>query len=182
MWCIECLFVGFQLEFRRDAQTKYCQGCLVCVCSCIGRHQSNVVQVPFSHRTFSIGIDWEFTVGFGAYCGFQVTVSLSCCCVNAATCNLCEMSAILNVIFRGDYRSGKRLNIRKLIPYIASQFRKNKIWLRRTKRAKRDYQIMLAIDDSSSMKDNMSMDVSALSYVDLPTMSVLFCFSWRLSH
>ena len=61
---------------------------------------------------------------------------------------------------RGDYRSGKRLNMRKVIPYIASQFRKDKIWLRRTKPSKRQYQIMLAVDDSSSMNDNHSKQVS----------------------
>lgn len=43
---------------------------------------------------------------------------------------------------QGDYRSGKRLNMRRVIPYIASGFRKDKIWLRRTKPAKRDYQVM----------------------------------------
>lgn len=46
-----------------------------------------------------------------------------------------------------------------MIPYIASQFRKDKIWLRRTKPAKREYQIVLAIDDSSSMADNHSKEV-----------------------
>ena len=43
----------------------------------------------------------------------------------------------------GDYRSGKRINMRRVIPYIASGFRKDKIWLRRTKPAKRDYQVRL---------------------------------------
>ena len=62
-------------------------------------------------------------------------------------------------VHRGDYRSGKRLNMRKVIPYIASQFRKDKIWLRRTKPSKRQYQIMLAVDDSSSMNDNHSKQV-----------------------
>ncbi|KAI6654086.1 Midasin [Oopsacas minuta] len=52
---------------------------------------------------------------------------------------------------KGDYRTGKRLNMRKIIPYIASQFRNDKIWLRRTQPNKRQYQIMLAIDDSKSM-------------------------------
>lgn len=49
--------------------------------------------------------------------------------------------------------------MRKVIPYIASQFRKDKIWLRRTKPSKRDYQICLAVDDSSSMVDNHSKQV-----------------------
>ena len=49
--------------------------------------------------------------------------------------------------------------MRKVIPYIASQFRKDKIWLRRTKPSKRQYQIMLAVDDSSSMNDNHSKQV-----------------------
>lgn len=53
------------------------------------------------------------------------------------------------VLIKGDYRTGKRLNMRKVIPYIASQFRKDRIWLRRTKPAQRNYQIVLAVDDSS---------------------------------
>ena len=52
---------------------------------------------------------------------------------------------------KGDYRTGKRLNMRKIIPYIASQYRNDKIWLRRTRPNKRQYQIMLAVDDSKSM-------------------------------
>jgi len=55
---------------------------------------------------------------------------------------------------RGDYRTGKRLNMKKVIPYIASQFKKDKIWMRRTKPSKRTYQVMLAIDDSRSMFEN----------------------------
>nr|DBA26506.1 TPA: hypothetical protein GDO54_010752 [Pyxicephalus adspersus] len=61
---------------------------------------------------------------------------------------------------KGDYRTGKRLNMRKVIPYIASQFRKDKIWLRRTKPSKRQYQICLAIDDSASMVDNHSKQLA----------------------
>ena len=64
--------------------------------------------------------------------------------------------------YRGDYRTGKRLNMRKVIPYIASQFRKDKIWLRRTKPSKRQYQVMVAVDDSSSMADNHSKQVSLI--------------------
>ena len=45
---------------------------------------------------------------------------------------------------QGDYRSGKRINMRRVIPYIASGFRKDKIWLRRTKPAKRDYQVCVS--------------------------------------
>lgn len=46
---------------------------------------------------------------------------------------------------QGDYRSGKRINMRRVIPYIASGFRKDKIWLRRTKPAKRDYQVRVRV-------------------------------------
>uniref|UniRef100_A0A9J8BXI4 Midasin n=1 Tax=Cyprinus carpio carpio TaxID=630221 RepID=A0A9J8BXI4_CYPCA len=59
-----------------------------------------------------------------------------------------------------NFRTGKRLNMRKVIPYIASQFRKDKIWLRRTKPSKRNYQICLAVDDSSSMVDNHSKQLA----------------------
>ena len=53
---------------------------------------------------------------------------------------------------RGDYKTGKRLNLKKIIPYIASHFRRDKIWLRRTQASQRTYQVLLAIDDSASMK------------------------------
>ncbi|KAK7603581.1 hypothetical protein V9T40_003580 [Parthenolecanium corni] len=61
---------------------------------------------------------------------------------------------------KGDFRTGRRINMRKVIPYVASQFRKDKIWLRRTKPSKREYQIILAIDDSSSMADNHSKELA----------------------
>ena len=41
---------------------------------------------------------------------------------------------------QGDYRTGKRLNMRKIIPYLASDFRRDKIWLRRSKPSVRRYQ------------------------------------------
>lgn len=55
---------------------------------------------------------------------------------------------------QGDYKTGKRLNMKRIIPYIASQFKKDRIWLRRTKPNKRMYQIMVALDDSLSMQCN----------------------------
>ncbi|WEW57086.1 AAA ATPase midasin [Emydomyces testavorans] len=57
---------------------------------------------------------------------------------------------------RGDFRTGKRLNIKRIIPYIASQYKRDKIWMRRSVPSKRDYQIMLAVDDSKSMLESAS--------------------------
>ncbi|KAI9852998.1 MAG: hypothetical protein M1838_002777 [Thelocarpon superellum] len=54
---------------------------------------------------------------------------------------------------RGDFRTGKRLNMKRIIPYIASGYKRDKIWLRRAVPHKRAYQILLAVDDSSSMAD-----------------------------
>ena len=70
---------------------------------------------------------------------------------------------------KGDYRSGKRLNMKKLIPYIASGYRKDKIWLRRTKPQKRNYQVMIAIDDSSSMNDGRTRSVAFEAIATLTT-------------
>ncbi|KZT42641.1 hypothetical protein SISSUDRAFT_1125502 [Sistotremastrum suecicum HHB10207 ss-3] len=56
--------------------------------------------------------------------------------------------------FKGDYQSGKRLNMRKIIPYIASEFTKDKIWMRRTRPSQREYQVILALDDSKSMSES----------------------------
>uniref|UniRef100_A0A7N8XVL1 Midasin n=1 Tax=Mastacembelus armatus TaxID=205130 RepID=A0A7N8XVL1_9TELE len=82
---------------------------------------------------------------------------------------------------KGDYRTGKRLNMRKVIPYIASQFRKDRIWLRRTKPSRREYHICLAVDDSSSMVDNhskqlafesLSVIINALTLLEVGQVSV----------
>ncbi|KJE89993.1 midasin [Capsaspora owczarzaki ATCC 30864] len=78
---------------------------------------------------------------------------------------LCEqlrlvMAPSLATKLKGDYRTGKRLNMKKIIPYIASQFKKDKIWLRRTKPSKREYQVLLSIDDSKSMDDKHSAEMA----------------------
>ncbi|XJO73933.1 hypothetical protein BDV3_004832 [Batrachochytrium dendrobatidis] len=79
--------------------------------------------------------------------------------------NLCEqlrliLEPTLATKLKGDYRTGKRLNMRKVITYIASQFKKDKIWLRRTKPSKRTYQVMVAVDDSRSMSESHSVQLA----------------------
>jgi len=61
---------------------------------------------------------------------------------------------------KGDYKTGKRLNMRRIIQYIASDYSKDKIWLRRTKPSDRQYQIMLAVDNSKSMADSSSIHLA----------------------
>ncbi len=53
----------------------------------------------------------------------------------------------------GDFRAGKRINMKRVIGYIASRFRRDKIWLRRTRPDRRRYQVVLAVDDSRSMAE-----------------------------
>jgi len=72
---------------------------------------------------------------------------------------LCEMLRLvleptLATRLQGGYRTGKRIDMKKVIPYIASDFRKDRIWMRRTKPSKRQYQIMVAVDGSKSMQEN----------------------------
>ncbi|AOA61441.1 Dynein-related AAA-type ATPase [Komagataella phaffii CBS 7435] len=79
--------------------------------------------------------------------------------------NLCEQLRLIleptvATKLRGDYKTGKRLNMKRIIPYIASQFRKDKIWLRRTKPSKRQHQIMIAVDDSKSMSESKSVELA----------------------
>lgn len=64
---------------------------------------------------------------------------------------------------QGDFRTGKRINMRRVIPYIASQFKNDKIWLRRTKPSKRQYQIIMAVDNSKSMMDSNAKSVSQIN-------------------
>ncbi|KAF8635894.1 hypothetical protein AX15_000074 [Amanita polypyramis BW_CC] len=78
---------------------------------------------------------------------------------------LCEqlrliLEPTLATRLRGDYRTGKRLNMKKIIPYIASDYTKDKIWLRRTRPSQREYQILIAIDDSRSMAESHSVHLA----------------------
>ncbi|KAI9596882.1 hypothetical protein BDF19DRAFT_471038 [Syncephalis fuscata] len=66
---------------------------------------------------------------------------------------LCEqlrliLEPTLATRLKGDYRTGKR------------QFKKDKIWLRRTRPSKRQYQVLLAIDDSHSMAESHSIELA----------------------
>ncbi|ODV86523.1 hypothetical protein CANARDRAFT_27715 [[Candida] arabinofermentans NRRL YB-2248] len=81
------------------------------------------------------------------------------------TAGLCEqlrliLEPTLATKLKGDYKTGKRLNMKRIIPYIASQFRKDKIWMRRTKPSKRQYQIMIAVDDSKSMAESKAVEIA----------------------
>lgn len=84
--------------------------------------------------------------------------------------------------YRGDYKTGKRLNMRKIVSYVASNYRKDKIWLRRTKPSKRTYNICIAVDNSSSMSENncrqmtyesLALLAKSLSIVEAGSLSVL---------
>jgi midasin len=63
---------------------------------------------------------------------------------------------------QGDFKTGKRLNMKKVISFIASHYRNDKIWLRRTLPSKRDYKILIAIDDSLSMQENHNLGLFSL--------------------
>ncbi|KAF3041036.1 hypothetical protein E8E11_005123 [Didymella keratinophila] len=72
---------------------------------------------------------------------------------------------------RGDFRTGKRLNLKRIIPYIASGYKRDKIWLRRSQPSKRSYQVMIALDDSRSMADSGASGL-ALKTLTLVTRSL----------
>ena len=79
--------------------------------------------------------------------------------MSGLTRQLCEQLRLIlepTVVakYQGDFRSGRRLNMRKVIPYVASGYRKDNIWLRRARPSRRDYQLLVAVDDTMSMREN----------------------------
>lgn len=70
---------------------------------------------------------------------------------------------------RGDYRTGKRINMKRVIAYVASGYRRDKIWLRRTKPAKRNYRVLVAVDDSESMRRSGAGDMALRAMATLAT-------------
>jgi midasin len=78
---------------------------------------------------------------------------------------LCEQLRLIleptrSTRLRGDYRTGKRLNMKRIIQYIASDYTKDKIWLRRTRPSQREYKVLIALDDSRSMAESHSVHLA----------------------
>lgn len=56
--------------------------------------------------------------------------------------------------YEGDYTSGRRLNMKRIVSYVASDGQKNRIWMRKTKKQGREYLIRIFVDNSGSIKNN----------------------------
>ncbi|KAH9410867.1 AAA domain-containing protein [Ordospora pajunii] len=61
--------------------------------------------------------------------------------------------------YKGDFKSGKKLNMKRLVPYIASGFRRDRIWMKRQKSEKREYVLRLFVDNSKSMYNQEMVDM-----------------------
>jgi midasin (ATPase involved in ribosome maturation) len=93
---------------------------------------------------------------------------------------------------KGDFRTGKRINMRKVIPYIASNFKKDKIWLRRQKPSKREYHVLVGVDDSESialggggelLQEAVATITQALMLVDVGKLAIVkFGTDFELLH
>ncbi|CAA3002692.1 Midasin [Olea europaea subsp. europaea] len=55
---------------------------------------------------------------------------------------------------QGYYKTGKRIDMKKVMAYFASYFQNSNMWLRWTRPNKRDYQVVIAVDDSRSMSES----------------------------
>jgi len=100
---------------------------------------------------------------------------------------LCErLRMVLEPTLRGrlegDYKTGKRIAMRKVLSWIASDYRKDRIWLRRTKPSKRTHRLLISLDNSSSMKSNGASKMSlaatlaiydALSRLEISSVGVM---------
>ncbi|MEN2500289.1 MAG: AAA ATPase midasin [Marteilia pararefringens] len=53
--------------------------------------------------------------------------------------------------YKKGFKSGKKLNIQKLIQYVASNYQKDRIWMKRVRPTKLTYRTLLLMDDSLSM-------------------------------
>jgi hypothetical protein len=56
--------------------------------------------------------------------------------------------------FEGFFKAGKRISMRRVLSWIASDYRKDKFWLRRTRPSHREYKIMICLDNTLSMRNN----------------------------
>ncbi|EOB15466.1 Midasin [Nosema bombycis CQ1] len=54
--------------------------------------------------------------------------------------------------------------MRKIIPYIASDYRRDKIWMKRRKSDKKDYTVRLFVDNSKSMYSQTMIDTLFVTF------------------
>lgn len=66
--------------------------------------------------------------------------------------------------YKGEFKSGKKLNLKKIVPYIASDYRKDRIWMRRQRSDKKNYILRIFIDNSRSMFDQKLIDTLSAVY------------------
>ncbi|GBE59483.1 ATPase associated with various cellular activities (AAA) family protein [Babesia ovata] len=98
---------------------------------------------------------------------------------SAISTNLCEQMRMilepsLKSSLQGDYKTGKRISIKKLMAFIASNYQRDKIWLRRSKPNKRDNRVVLAMDNSRSMAVSNAGNLALKSFACIyQAMSVL---------
>ncbi|KAI3381642.1 hypothetical protein SNEBB_009765 [Seison nebaliae] len=76
--------------------------------------------------------------------------------------------------FEGDYRSGKRLNMKRLVSFVASDYRNDRIWLRRRRPDRLQRHMIIAVDDSLSMKET-ECQVVAYQSIALLAQTAMFC-------
>jgi midasin len=69
-----------------------------------------------------------------------------------------EMSVVLEENeksrYQGEYKTGRRLNMKRIVGYLASEGERNRIWMRRTKPSGRKYNLRIFVDDSGSIKNS----------------------------
>ena len=92
---------------------------------------------------------------------------------NRLAIELCEkLAAVLEPTKRGRlegyFKTGKKISMRKVLTWIASDYKKNKLWLRRTKPSHREYRVVICLDNTASMRAN---SVGQLSLVCVSAIS-----------
>ena len=92
---------------------------------------------------------------------------------NRLATDLCEkLASVLEPTKRGRlegyFKTGKRISMRKVLAWIASDYRKDKLWLRRSRPSHRDYRVVICLDNTASMRNN---NVGELSLVCVSAIS-----------
>jgi len=73
----------------------------------------------------------------------------------------------------GDYYAVKCTNMIRVIKFIARGYRKDKIWMCRTKPAKRNYRVLLSVDNSKSIQKSNAEEMAPAALATLANGSAL---------
>eukprot|EP00924_Labyrinthula_sp_SR-Ha-C_P005664 snap_masked-scaffold_14-processed-gene-1.5-mRNA-1 protein AED:0.22 eAED:0.22 QI:0/-1/0/1/-1/1/1/0/4800 len=141
-------------EQKDDSQKLISDGQVQRLSTAVSEVETDCVDLPTTNPNPS-GLSWSKALSLTIDSSYSLSENLKII-----------LAANVANRLKGDYKTGKKLNIRRLISYIASNYEKDRIWMKKKKLSRREYQVGIAIDNSLSMQKSKDLCVQSLALLN----------------